>query len=525
MSDHLATALLPVAAAALLAPLAGAQSAADSFKPHSLTAFDHRTRLDVFADTNGDGQDELVSTWQTYANSESTRITYLHDIPSSLQRWTDTTLLELGSGGPHFDEGAHDVVAGDLTGDGREEVVLYVGHALRVYGSDGWAPVRLLQHDFGPHSVAGVAEALAVDFDGDGMDDLVLVDDGQARLLRSSLDGGGGLVLTETDTLSSQRSPVRLAAMDVRGSSVPELVLLVDAPLPTLWTIDIEGGAFGDAVRADVRATAGGQRIDLAPGDLDGDGDIDAVLFGHDGSYQVVTNDGGALSIGNPLVGGPATKLADWDGDGDLDGICCGGGGTSILNTSPSEFHICANLGGEVFEPAVVFPSIGGVEVLGVVDYDHDGDLDVLGGRSVLFNRARLGHAYCPGNPNSTGLPGRIEATGSASASVGTLGIVARDLPPNVTCLLVGGFAYSANNTPLWDGRFCLNHNVTRLGIVSSDGAGVADCGGPAGWWPDPFHMGTVPDTSYGFQVWHRDSPAVGTGANITSAVRVIVLE
>ncbi|HEY5720972.1 MAG TPA: FG-GAP-like repeat-containing protein [Allosphingosinicella sp.] len=119
--------------------------------------------------------------------------------------------------------------------------------------------------------------------------------------------------------------------------------------------------------------------------DLDGDGDLDLVVGGSYGALQYFENDGGAFTertgLDNPFSSilvdyAAAPAFVDLDGDSDLDLVVGEYGGT---------VHAFENVGGaftELVGPDNPFDSIlayGGTPAF--VDLDGDGDLDlVLGG-------------------------------------------------------------------------------------------------------------------------------------------------
>lgn len=123
-------------------------------------------------------------------------------------------------------------------------------------------------------------------------------------------------------------------------------------------------------------------------GDVDGDGDVDAVSFGPTG-YRVLRRlTPEDWSLEPALAGGPAEFLRDADGDGDLDGICCGsgeGGGGYAGNNQPSDFQISLNDGLGGFAPAFAIPGLGSSQIAGAADVDADGDIDLVAGRCVYF--------------------------------------------------------------------------------------------------------------------------------------------
>jgi Tol biopolymer transport system component len=145
----------------------------------------------------------------------------------------------------------------------------------------------------------------------------------------------------------------------------------------TVWLNDggVQGGTFG--VFSDT-----GQRLGIAItaavvlGDLDGDGDLDALAGGWDEPAKVWLNDGkGAftdsghdLSPANVHIHGIA--LGDVDGDGDLDAFM------AIASGDPNEVWL--NDGSGVFEHSGQELRSPLAHSVSMGDLDGDGDLDAL---------------------------------------------------------------------------------------------------------------------------------------------------
>ena len=128
-------------------------------------------------------------------------------------------------------------------------------------------------------------------------------------------------------------------------------------------------------------------------GDLDGDGDLDAIVMAADANccnqiYGVFMNDGTANFSLHPTIptitlisGAGEAALGDVDGDGDLDAMITGGNvglGTYLNDGS----------GGLVLSASML--PFGGLQAVRLGDVDDDGDLDAVTGASpamdVCFN-------------------------------------------------------------------------------------------------------------------------------------------
>lgn len=113
-------------------------------------------------------------------------------------------------------------------------------------------------------------------------------------------------------------------------------------------------------------------------GDLDGDGDLDVLMYaGDDNEAVVYTNDGtsppsftraSVFALGNLVTRGPT--LGDLDGDGDLDAF--------ISMTVGNQIWLGNGSGGFARDPAN--QSLGSVDTSATLlgDFDNDGDLDAL---------------------------------------------------------------------------------------------------------------------------------------------------
>jgi VCBS repeat-containing protein len=251
----------------------------------------------------------------------------------------DQTLPSLASGG--IDDQALAVALGDLDGDGDLDAVFGTG----LFGSEGEAGTRIAINrgggapfDLDPQAFAGGSTrdvSLAdVDLDGD-LDILVANDFFQYSyaLLNQGADGGGFVDFEASALLAAGRTRsfgIALGDVDADGDmdalvantsadDTPSDLLLLNQGLDGngAW----RGFAAGTALNS-----ANSDSRSFALGDLDGDGDLDAILSNRPGSAnEAYLNLGGVgaawagfaapYPVGQPMASeDPA--LGDLDGDG-----------------------------------------------------------------------------------------------------------------------------------------------------------------------------------------------------------------
>lgn len=134
----------------------------------------------------------------------------------------------------------------------------------------------------------------------------------------------------------------------------------------------------------------------------------------------------------------------------------------------------------------------------------------------TLNLRASPGVNFCTSGPNSTGLPATMFAFGSSSVSNNALQILAGPAPFDA----FGIFYYGPDeqNTPFGNGVRCVGGSIVRSPLLTAPG-------GTFTWFIDmPSFDGTTnPITAgsiYNFQCWFRDTPAGGSGFDLSDGMR-----
>jgi len=224
------------------------------------------------------------------------------------------------------------------------------------------------------------AMALA-DLNADGIDDHIWVDRDNIRVEVLGVD----LAVPDGPGLAAA-----IRILDADGDVFPDLFLTING------VVRVWHGSPGGFVPGTTFAP-GLLNFVVDVGDIDGDLDIDAVLFQNTLSpvYRVLRRTGpSSWDLEPAVVGGPAEFLRDVDGDGDLDGVCCGGGGGGPPpyddNDRRSDFEIALNDGTGSFERSFQIEGLGSPQLAGVADIDSDGDIDLVAGRVVYFARGPI---------------------------------------------------------------------------------------------------------------------------------------
>ncbi|EGV33016.1 FG-GAP repeat protein, partial [Thiorhodococcus drewsii AZ1] len=337
--------------------------------------------------------------------------------------------------GPHFGVIAHSVSSTDTAYDGLtiDRVSIQIADDDLPSGDPTFQPP--LTNPFGLSAVKNLATPTFADLDADGdLDALVGEYDGTLNYFENTGNASSAAFA------SAQTDPFGLS--DVGSSARPTLADLDgDGDLDALIgnydghnlyfenTGSTSSAAFASAQTDPFGLSDVGSRASPTLADLDGDGDLDALIGNNYGHSLYFENTGNASSaafanaqtdpFGLSDVGSYATPtLADLDGDGDLDALIGNKDGNSLYfentgSTSSAAFATSAQT--DPFELSYA----GHVATPTLADLDGDGDLDALIGE---FS----GNTFYFENGPSNSAPSITSATYDSSTNV--LSVIAADI-------------------------------------------------------------------------------------------------
>ena len=124
---------------------------------------------------------------------------------------------------------------------------------------------------------------------------------------------------------------------------------------------------------------------------------------------------------------------------------------------------------------------------------------------------------YCDALPNSTGLPGEIGYSGTASIASNDLMLKGSVLPGTQ----FGVFYHGINQiqVPFGDGVRCVGGGIKRFPVVQTSSLGDVSYSVD---YADPAHSDElVPGATRNFQFWFRDPIGGPNGFNLTNALQI----
>ncbi len=285
-----------------------------------------------------------------------------------------TVRLGNGSGGfaspARYASRGGDVVAIDLTANGRSEIVTYDSQLENIHvlvgRKDGTYPGRT-SSDLALES----AHAVSIrDVNGDGeLDALVLHRESFGQL--STLLGDGTGAFTQAGEVFCAVNPADMAVGDLDGDGDPDVAVTSTNRDEVTFMINDGAGTFTSLGAV----PTGDEPVVVELIDIDGDADLDAVTTCMGGQQIVLAlNDGSgsfAAQPPHPLPYEPtASAIGDLDGDGLLD--------AAVIWQSRREVAILLGVGLGQFAPPTTYATQDTPFEIELADLDGDGNLDVV---------------------------------------------------------------------------------------------------------------------------------------------------
>jgi outer membrane protein assembly factor BamB len=360
------------------------------------------------------------------------------DVPSPTLKWTYTAPDDIW----YLDSWGDGLATGDLNSDGVPDVVFGTkeGYVIAVSGANGtelWSYRVTTQTD-------SPVNADVVDVDGDGLLDVVAT--GMAsKAIIYALERDGTV---KWQTTGDYAEAVDLAYGDIDGDGDTDVVASVGTYSSSGGQVILIDGDSGDRVWSRYLGSGHPQGIDAH--DVDGDGDMDVAVENY--NKQVFLLDGADGSItwsrskgwyGRDVI------IEDVDDDGTYE-IVSGGGGVTCYAPDESQewvadpdsegFNISASDVNGDGHTEVVFSSAFGGEF-----YTLEGSTG-----DTLWSRTRSG-AHAVGDVNGDGMDDIV---------VGTIRFYGIDPPYSVD-------AVDGSNNPIWNHPLDSIHNEGGFGLVT----------------------------------------------------------
>jgi hypothetical protein len=262
-----------------------------------------------------------------------------------------------------------DVAVADVDKDGDNDVLYGTAGLVETGGPGGFA---LFRNTGG--GTLGALESFAFDPEFNALYDIAVADvtgDGWPDVLGTAKMSQEGFVLVPGDGTGSFGPATGYRAgeysravttADVDGDGDLDAIVTNHSSL-TVTVHENDGTGFSKPTAFSLGAYLG----DVAAGDLDKDGDIDLLTGDQDGFLLLDNLGDGTFALFQQATG-PAQmsrlKLRDLDGDSYLDALFVGG---TALNDGTGKLGTIT-----------AFPLFSGTQDVETLDMDHDGDLDVV---------------------------------------------------------------------------------------------------------------------------------------------------